>query len=535
MLGAGWPIIGPSRLGNFTASTTLVGNVSASGALRNLTVATNTWSFAANSFWIGDSLVTCEGPTSGTQFAGCTNVPVSASGAAVTFGATTPVDTGTIGGYLKIERQNAAGVWSDVTLEILNYGIGGPNLDGFICGDPTPTAILRLQRLRDNGSTGTCPVTGTISAYDYWPNVLFDTREGLLRDTAPVPVVTTVPLGGVIHYIALDVANLTKWFRATAPFNAGSGASSRKDNGGFTVYFSDRRNNRSAASLETAEYGWEDFVNPAAADGAANGLLDGGEDVNASGTLETYGSVPNFNGAYGSVPGGAVAPLTAGARPSTMLTQAQAQVNRAIIFRRALKLINGSAIAASGVTGLTIVAENPVYIQGDWNASGGFVNPHAATSVMADAVTLLSNNWSDKNSFAFPYVYLLAPGPPGVLRRSRLTPSWYRLAIIAGKGMAFAQPAGTGTDFGTDGGAHNFLRYLEDGDAAVNYIGSMATFFYNRQAVGTYKCCNTVYSAPLRNYSFDIDFLNPALLPPNTPLFRDMNAIGFSQELRPGR
>ena len=71
--------------------------------------------------------------------------------------------------------------------------------------------------------------------------------------------------------------------------------------------------------------------------------------------------------------------------------------------------------------------------------------------------------------------------------------------------------------------------------AAVNYEGSVASFFYNRQAVGTYKCCNTVYGAPTRNYAFDTDFLNPALLPPNTPVFRDINAVGFSQELRPGK
>ena len=112
---------------------------------------------------------------------------------------------------------------------------------------------------------------------------------------------------------------------------------------------------------------------------------------------------------------------------------------------------------------------------------------------------------------------------------------YYRDAIIGGKGIAFPQPAGTNTDFGTDGGAHNFLRFLEDGDQTVNYMGATATFFYNRQAVGTYKCCNTVYGAPTRNYSFDSDFLNPALMPPNTPVFRDMNAVGFSQELRPGR
>ena len=45
------------------------------------------------------------------------------------------------------------------------------------------------------------------------------------------------------------------------------------------------------------------------------------------------------------------------------------------VFRRALKLVNGSTIS-TGVTcnsepcGLTVVAENPVYIQGDYNNPG---------------------------------------------------------------------------------------------------------------------------------------------------------------------
>ena len=212
-----------------------------------------------------------------------------------------------------------------------------------------------------------------------------------------------------------------------------------------------------------------------------------------------------------------------------MVSRGQAQANRAIIFRHALKLTNGSNIRGLGVTGLTIVSENPVYVHGDWNAINAFSDPHAATAVMADAVTLLSNQWNDRVSFTSPY---------DTNGRARTAQSWYRLAIIAGKGVAFPRPdLITPTDFGTDGGAHNFLRYLEGGavQGTLNYRGSIATFYYNRQGVGTYKCCTTVYSPPIRAYAFDIDFLNPALLPPNTPVFRDMNAVGFAQELRPGR
>ena len=47
--------------------------------------------------------------------------------------------------------------------------------------------------------------------------------------------------------------------------------------------------------------------------------------------------------------------------------------------------------------GLTIASENPVYIQGDFNAPGGNLAAAntVATSVAADAVTLLSDNFND--------------------------------------------------------------------------------------------------------------------------------------------
>jgi hypothetical protein len=209
-----------------------------------------------------------------------------------------------------------------------------------------------------------------------------------------------------------------------------------------------------------------------------------------------------------------------------------------------MKLVNGANL--SGIldpdypglptVGLTIAAENPIYIQGNWNATatmmagstGPDTDPHVATSLAADALTLLSPNWNDLNSINFPY----APGS-----RTRSTNSYYRFAVIAGKNRPFPRPAAavpSPNDFGTDGGAHNFLRMLESG-GTVNYRGSIATFFFSRQAVGVYKCCATVYGAPTRNFSFDTDFLNPARLPPLTPMFRDTNSLGFAQEVRPGK
>jgi hypothetical protein len=150
--------------------------------------------------------------------------------------------------------------------------------------------------------------------------------------------------------------------------------------------------------------------------------------------------------------------------------------------------------------------------------------------VIADAVTLLSTAWNDVTSLTSPYK---------ADDRARPNDSYYRVAIVSGKGMIFDKPSdvAAGSTFGTDGGAHSFLRMLEGGSGkTVHYRGSMATFYYARQAVGPFKCCGgIVYSVPDRDFYFDTDFLDPAKLPPNTPVFRDMNAVGFSQEMRPGK
>ena len=485
-------------------------------------------------FSLGGTNVTCTGTStsggSGTRFTGCSGVVAKPIGTGVTYapnsGFLTSDKTGTIGGWIKIELKDTTGVYHDITQEILKHGIAGRNLNaslGCAATEPSPDAIIRLERVRDN--LPNCAPTGTTYT-DYAPLALFDTREGLVRDTSPG---SSVMLGGVMYYLTLDITNLSNWFKGTGVYAADSGPTAYSENG-YCVYFSDRRNNRNAANAETGDYGWEDVVNPGSSTGTANGSLDTGEDGNQNGVLDTYGEFPNYNGVASSVVAGSTAPLDATARPATtQLTQSQAQNNRPVIFRRALKLVNGG-LGNIVTPGLTIVAENPVYIQGDYNANqaSGFGSPHAATAVIADAVTLLTNAWTDDESFTSPY----SPGS-----RPRSGQSYYRVAIISGKNPSFPQPTGwaSATDFGTDGGAHNFLRMLEGNGQTVNYRGSIATFFYSRQANGTYKCCTTVYDAPTRNFNFDTDFLNPTLLPPMTPVFRDLNTLTFSQEVRPGK
>jgi hypothetical protein len=492
-------------------------------------------------------------------------------------------------GFLKIERQTRDGAWSDVTVELLNRGFTGRNLanagawntSGTTCAtaagdDPSPDAVIRLQRVRDNPSAGftNCGRSGSglwsTLGTDYLPLALYDAREGARRDD-PTGVGALPLMAGVMHYVELDVNNLRAWLATH---------SDTMDVTGYVVYFSDRRGNKNLGGdntaapraggdgvlytsddfgiddLETGELGFEDIVNPGSAQSVSNGMLDGGEDVNGNGVLDVYGGVPRLYPTVGTayrlagdpawVPAaGATGAWAEGA--GTMLTTAvavnEARVNPPVFFRRAIKVVNGGysgtiRLPQNGMQGVSVVAENPLYLQGNYNGpnAGGTDfgstpgTDHVSSAMIADAVTLLSNSFNDIGTF-------MSPHNVGTNRNASTT--WYRTAVISGKGLNFPKPTSNGedhTDFGTDGGAHNFLRYIENwsGDT-LNYRGSIVSFYLSRQAVGTYKCCNVVYSPPGRGYRFDTDFLTPTLLPPRTPMFRDINTLTFRQLLRPNQ
>jgi hypothetical protein len=207
--------------------------------------------------------------------------------------------------------------------------------------------------------------------------------------------------------------------------------------------------------------------------------------------------------------------------------------------RHVLRLVDGSlnnlpVRPDNGQGGFTVASENPVYVLGNYNSNPGDpfwadpINaadiPHSAAAVIADSVTLLSNNWSDVNSMKNS----LTRGNRGAVN------TYYRLAIAGGKNMNFPQPAGTGQDFGTDGGVHNFLRYIEDwGGSTLSYRGSLVSLYYSQYATGVFKCCNLVYSPPNRNYYFDNAFLTPSNLPPGTPMLQDVVNLSYWQDFRP--
>ena len=95
-------------------------------------------------------------------------------------------------------------------MEILNLGFADKNQEGTVCGDPTPNAVIRLQRYRDNGGSTCADYSRATDPHDYWPNQLYDTREGNYRDVATTGSGSGMRVGGVMGYVTLDIANLAQ-------------------------------------------------------------------------------------------------------------------------------------------------------------------------------------------------------------------------------------------------------------------------------------------------------------------------------------
>lgn len=484
-----------------------------------------------------------------------------------------------VNGWIRVEYQDSTGNWSGngITTEWLQLGFArGMNVptnpeNGSPAGRNTAhkNAILILQELNKVGANAPVVDGGTTSEYSWYPINFWDPREGLPRDVAGASQVPSLGgsecfVNGVMNAVELDVGNLNLWLQGVLPGH-GISVNSTAENG-YVLYFSDRRgmqidpNDPNGPSVN-GEYGFEDVVNAASITGTPDGVLEPStpgynvdsnnglpyspEDVDENNLKDNWGAWNVGNGFQ--YPVGSTTPVNTNTNPPNPYKKVDCLLggrqNIVTGARHVLKLVDGSlgnvpqAPTNPPSGGFTVASENPVYIQGDYNSSsppadpfwGGSaaVIPHAAAGIIADSVSLLSNNWTDLNSL----------GNPLNLGARTPTNTYYRVAIAAGKSMNFPEPAWTNAnqkDFGTDGGVHNFLRLLENWSAAnLYYRGSLVSLYYSEYATGTFKCCTEVYGVPNRYFSFDTDFLNPQNLPPGTPMLQDVNNLSEREDFRP--
>lgn len=491
-----------------------------------------------------------EGSTaSGTSEANWTTVPTAES-TLVPNGAPA-LSTKTwnlLDGYVRVEYRASDGSYTPVTQEWLELGFARDFFPPTSAkpNDVNPNAILILQQLADrNGKgnkglatpfAGTSPyISGTGTRNNWYPINMYDVREGELRE-AENSSVTTCRVGGILNLVEIDVNNLRKWLAGSIG-KSGTKVEYTSQNG-YILYFSDRRGMLKNANLtptaKNGEYGFEDVINintysgtagaPCPASGTynttgkPNKCLDAGEDVDQNGKLDTWGAADLGLG-FGAI----------GNPYSNVACLSVARPNWVSGARHAVRLVDGALgelpSRPDGGGGFTLGSENPAYVLGDYNAQGpagfGTSDGHVSSAVIADTVTLLSNSWIDWESFS----------SPDETTGRNASETWFRLAIASGKNQSFPRTnTNLPNDYGTDGGVHNFLRYLENWSGIkAHYLGSMASMYYSQYATGVFKCCGMVYQPPSRQYAFDTDFLDLNKLPPGTPRFRDVETIGFQQ------
>jgi hypothetical protein len=153
--------------------------------------------------------------------------------------------------------------------------------------------------------------------------------------------------------------------------------------------------------------------------------------------------------------------------------------------------------------GLTVASASPIYVLGHYNqtnaANLGTANTSTTlpASLVGDAVTVLSVNWSDANS-------------KSPLASRAALPTTVNAAILAG-----AVETANGN---YSGGMENFPRFLESWGLSnpLTYNGSMVKMFPSLYATNIWGLGN-VYNPPKRDWAYDSNFNTPTKLPPLTP------------------
>jgi hypothetical protein len=159
---------------------------------------------------------------------------------------------------------------------------------------------------------------------------------------------------------------------------------------------------------------------------------------------------------------------------------------------RGVQLVNGAVLPQ----GLTVVSQNPLYVQGNYNV-GSATQPRQGAALIGDAINLLSNAWNGSKR----------PNS-GLPSASDTT---FNAAMIAGN-----MDSSVGS---YNGGLENLPRFHENWTGrACNIRGSLVNAWPSRFATAAWVYGGNRYQAPNRNWQYDTMFNNVANLPPFSPV-----------------
>ncbi|MFW5883623.1 MAG: hypothetical protein ACOCVG_04575, partial [Verrucomicrobiota bacterium] len=193
-----------------------------------------------------------------------------------------------------------------------------------------------------------------------------------------------------------------------------------------------------------------------------------------------------------------------------------------------LRLSNGSTIpnpVYSHEKGTSIATNQPLYVKGHYNADGAqtsdgatepdddanfaHMNEEAPAALIADAITLLSDNWDDVKS------------NKGL--SSRIPASHLEISAALLTGLV---PSGKENGNSYSGGVENFPRFLEEWGGDVTIRGSIVSLFESE--VADQKWDEDAYSAPSRDWGFHSKFAE-GYYPPGTPNTRTYRRLNYRE------
>ena len=172
-------------------------------------------------------------------------------------------------------------------------------------------------------------------------------------------------------------------------------------------------------------------------------------------------------------------------------------------------------------TGLTVVSDQAIYVEGDYNVGSGLA-PKQPAAILGDTLNILSSNWSGvgacRNDCQSRQPLAARPGASTTINAG----------FLAGVDT---------TRVGTyNGGLENYPRFHEDWSrTTLTYRGSFVSLGEPLHAdgawCGTGAGCN-IYNPPVRNWDYDTDFQDAANLPPLTPRALAVDQILYTENFR---
>jgi hypothetical protein len=189
-----------------------------------------------------------------------------------------------------------------------------------------------------------------------------------------------------------------------------------------------------------------------------------------------------------------------------------------------VRLMDGAQLPANNNIGFTVATMNPLYVWGNYNvqtagsaanASAGSTNTSATVpaALMSDSLTVLSPDWTDDQG------YQTYNNSSSAFDATTMT---INAAIVTG---TVASTGTSATNF--SGGVHNLPRLLENWSGQSLWLNtSILRLWSSEYATNQFRNpygftpapVNPYYNPPTRHYAFDLNYLNPADVPPGIPV-----------------